>query len=70
MINILKKLLFVSILLLFSGKLLAFTSSSFLISQYAFKNHDYSVSLSNLAESKTLFDSTFKVLELNLSIKL
>ena len=42
-----KKLIFISIITLYSVPLLAFTSSSFLISQSAFKNHDYEISLSN-----------------------
>ena len=40
-----KKLLFYILITLFSSPLLAFNSSSFLISQIAFKNHDYPTSL-------------------------
>ncbi len=41
MINLLKKLLFIKFLCFFSLPLLAFSSSAFLISQSAYKNHDY-----------------------------
>ncbi len=47
MINILRKLLILIFLPLFSSGALAFTSSTFLISQSAFKNYDYSVALSS-----------------------
>ena len=42
MINLIKKLLILNILLFSPTQLLAFTSSTFLITQSAFKNHDYS----------------------------
>ena len=47
MINFIRKLLILYFLLFFSKPLLAFSSSSFLISQSAFKNHDYLAALSN-----------------------
>ena len=40
-----KKLFFISIIILFSSPILAFNSSSFLISQLAFKNYDYQHSI-------------------------
>ena len=46
MINLIKKLLILNFTLFFSIPLLAFSSSTFLISQSAFKNHDYSTALS------------------------
>ena len=47
MINLIRKLLILNILLFFSAPLFAFNSSGFLISQSAFKNHDYSAALSS-----------------------
>ncbi len=47
MINLIRKLLFLNFLVFFSLPLQAFSSSSFLISQSAFKNYDYSAALSN-----------------------
>ena len=45
MINSIRKLLILNFLFFFPTQLLALTSSSFLISQSAFKNHDYSAAL-------------------------
>ena len=47
MINLIKKLLILNFLLFFPTSLLALNSSTFLISQSAFKNHDYTTSLSS-----------------------
>jgi hypothetical protein len=47
MINFIKKLLILNFFLFFSSPLLGFSSSNFLISQSAFKNHDYLVALSS-----------------------
>ena len=56
-----KNLIFFALTTLFSQHLCAFTSSSFLISEYAFKNYDYEASLSyfknennNFSEDKLL----------------
>tara|TARA_B100001121_G_scaffold306573_1_gene326321 strand:- start:116 stop:1420 length:1305 start_codon:yes stop_codon:yes gene_type:complete len=51
MIYLTKKLLFLTVLILFSKTLFASNSSSYLISQQAYKNHDY---------IKTLFDFNLK----------
>ena len=48
MINFIKKPIFLLIILLFSSNLWAFSSSSFLVSQSAFKNYDYDLSISHL----------------------
>ncbi len=47
MINLIKKLLILNFFIFFSGQLQAFSSSTFLITQSAFKNHDYTEALSN-----------------------
>ncbi len=47
MIKLILKLLILFFLLFFSKSMFAFTSSNFLISQSAFKNHDYAEALSN-----------------------
>ena len=52
MINLIRKLLFLNFLVFFSLPLQAFSSSSFLISQSAFKNYDYSAALSNFGNIK------------------
>ena len=53
MINLHKHILFISILSLISFPLIAFSSSSFLISQSAFKSHDYSKTLININPEET-----------------
>ncbi|OUW96773.1 MAG: hypothetical protein CBD97_00575 [Pelagibacteraceae bacterium TMED237] len=55
MINLLKKLLFFNFVCFFSLPLFAFSSSSFLISQSAFKNHDYPSTLFNFNANKDEF---------------
>ncbi len=52
MINFIKKLLILNCFCLFSLPLLAFSSSSFLINQSAFKNHDYSAALSSFSSKE------------------
>ena len=42
-----KRLIFISIIIIFTKQLYAFTSSSYLISQLAFKNYDYISSLTD-----------------------
>ncbi len=51
MINLIKNFVIVIFLSFYSLPLWAFTSSSFLVSQSAFKNYDYFVSINNLNES-------------------
>ena len=53
MINLLKKLLFVCFLCFYYNSTLAYSSSNFLISQSAFKNQDYSISLSNFSINRS-----------------
>ena len=53
MINLLKKLLFVCFLCFYYNSTLASSSSNFLISQSAFKNQDYSISLSNFSINRS-----------------
>ncbi len=55
MINLIKKLLILNFFCLFSTNLLAFSSSNFLISQSAFKNHDYSIALYSFNTSEIKF---------------
>ena len=53
MINLLKKLIFVFFLCFYCNTTLASNSSNFLISQSAFKNQDYSISLSNFSINRS-----------------
>ncbi len=53
MINLIKKLLFVCFLCFYYNSTLASNSSNFLISQSAFKNQDYSISLSNFSINRS-----------------
>ncbi len=57
-----KKLIFIAITTIFSLPLWASTSSSFLISQSAFKNHDYAATLSHLNIENSNF-SNHKLLD-------
>ena len=52
MINFIKKLFFVCLIFLFNTSVLALSSSSFLISQSAYKNYDYSSTLFNFDADK------------------
>ena len=52
MINFIKKLFFVCLIFLFNTNVLALSSSSFLISQSAYKNYDYSSTLFNFNTDK------------------
>ncbi len=52
MINMIKKLLIFKFFLIFSTPSMAYSSSQFLISQSAFKNHDYTEVLSNFSINK------------------
>ena len=52
MINLIKKLFFVCLLIAFNSSVLATSSSSFLISQLAFKNYDYPSTLLNFNADK------------------
>jgi len=52
MINLIKKLFFVCLLIAFNSSVLATSSSSFLISQLAFKNYDYPSTLLNFNAEK------------------
>ena len=52
MINLIKKLLILNFLVFTPLPLLAFSSSSFLISQSAFNNYDYSAALSNFSNEE------------------
>ena len=52
MINFIKKLFFVCLIFLFNTSVLALSSSSFLISQSAYKNYDYSSTLFNFNTDK------------------
>ena len=58
MINLLNKLLFLTFLTLFSSNAWSFSSSSFLISQSAYKNYDYSESISNFSKRDLYLSST------------
>ena len=53
-----KKLIYISIFLFFSTSISALTSSSFLISQLAFKNYDYPTSLSDLKINENNFSNS------------
>ena len=53
MINLLKKLIFAFFLCFYCNTTLASSSSNFLISQSAFKNQDYSISLSNFSINRS-----------------
>ncbi len=57
MIKLLKKLLILCILLFFSIPVLAFNSSNFLMSQLAFKNHDYLEALSHFNSNEVKISS-------------
>ena len=52
MINLIKKLFFICLLIVFNSSVLATSSSSFLISQLAFKNYDYPSTLLNFNADK------------------
>ncbi len=52
MINLIKKLLILNFFFFFGTPLMAFSSSNFLISQSAFKNHDYSASISSFSTNQ------------------
>ena len=52
MINLIKKLFFICLLTVFNSSVLATSSSSFLISQLAFKNYDYPSTLLNFNAEK------------------
>ena len=52
MINLIKKLFFVCLLIAFNSSVLATSSSSFLISQLAFKNYDFQSTLLNFNADK------------------
>ena len=52
MINFIKKLFFVCLIFLLNTNVLALSSSSFLISQSAYKNYDYSSTLFNFNTDK------------------
>ena len=52
MINLIKKLFFICLLIVFNSSVLATSSSSFLISQLAFKNYDYPSTLLNFNAEK------------------
>ncbi len=60
--NLIRKLLIFKLILFFSMPILAFSSSSFLISQSAFKNHDYPLALSSFT-NKNVNLSTTKLLD-------
>ncbi len=55
MINLLKQLLFINFIWFLSLPLGAFSSSSFLISQFAFKNYDYSDSLVKFDKKEVIY---------------
>ena len=57
MIKLIRKLLILNFLLFFSIPVLAFTSSTFLISQSAFKNHDYKAAIFNFRNSENKLTS-------------
>ena len=57
MIKLIRKLLILNFLLFFSMPVLAFTSSTFLISQSAFKNHDYKAAIFNFRNSENKLTS-------------
>ena len=52
MINFIEKLFFACLIFLFNTSVLALSSSSFLISQSAYKNYDYSSTLFNFDADK------------------
>ncbi len=52
MINLIKKLFFISLLIVFNTSVFATSSSTFLISQLAFKNYDYPATLLNFNADK------------------
>ena len=53
-----KKLIFISLIALFSMPIAAFNSSSFLISHSAFKNYDYPTSLYDFKINKSNFSNS------------
>ena len=52
MINLIKKLFFISLLIALNNSVFATSSSTFLISQLAFKNYDYPATLLNFNADK------------------
>ena len=58
MINFMKRLIFICIISLISLPILAFSSSSFLISQIAFSSYDYKASLSNFNQLDSNFSNS------------
>ena len=58
MIILIKKLLFLTFVCFFCIPLWAFSSSSFLISQSAFKNYDYSSTLFDFSMEEIVFSNT------------
>ena len=57
MINLIKKLFFISLIIAFNTSVFATSSSTFLISQLAFKNYDYSSTLLNFNADKIKLSS-------------
>ena len=55
--KLIKKLLILNFLLFFSKSLMAFSSSTFLITQSAFKNHDYFEALSSFSTNMVKFSN-------------
>ena len=53
-----KRVIFISIILVFTKQVYASTSSSYLISQLAFKNYDYATSLSDFDLSSNYYSNT------------
>ncbi len=58
MINLIRKLLILHFLIFFYTPLYAFSSSSFLISQSAFKNHDYLTAISDYSDDDIKLSNT------------
>ena len=52
-----KRLIFIGIIIIFTKQIYALTSSSYLISQLAFKNYDYSTSLSDFDLSENFYSN-------------
>ena len=53
-----KRLIFICIILILTKQIYASTSSSYLISQLAFKNYDYSTSLSDFDLNRSYYSNT------------
>ena len=53
-----KRLIFISIILILTKQIYASTSSSYLISQLAFKNYDYATSLSDFDLNRSYYSNT------------